>query len=530
MKNSLFAMLLTILYAANSYAQHPPASMNDSLSIYNSMLSEQEMLEDLQLLVDIHKKANSGLYTYHTKQQIDSVYDAAFESVKKPMRVLDFYKLMLHLADYEGSVHNYTMVDLDLVNFLNRQQSFFPFPLIYINGQIIFDGQSAAIPPGSRITSINGVRDVQLMQSFYKYYPADGYTVTRKMSASVNRSFGINYLLEYGLSDEYMVAYSLPNSNAVKTATFPAVTLAEREQNIKNSYSAPVTDLINFKTQSPYSFRMLNPSVGLLNLRWFGMVTGLEDPDFDPYVQFLDSVFVGLQEDNVANLIIDVRNNPGGSDPTFEQPVMYLTDHPFKENVKANIIFNTDSLPYEKYFWGVSITERMDSISLAAGKEFLKGYYPVFENKVSWQSQKYNPIYYPKSPTFKGNLYLLINENVASAASHFASLVKGYVENVTIVGVETVGGYYVHNGHFPLIYELPNSRIKTQFSIVHVQQDAPKKESQPAGRGIMPDYEVWPSLDDFFQHKDTQMEFALKLIADRRSHLSEWKYHSKAFL
>lgn len=508
----LFTILLTIFCSFKICAQSFQGNMKDSLLLYNKVLSEQEMHEDLEILFKINKKANSGLYAYHTKQQIDSIYNWAFESIKNPMRIIEFYKVMLHLADYEGSVHNYTQLDLELVNFLNRQKSFFPFPLIYIDGQIIFDGKSAPIPPGSRIMSINGIKDTQLMQSFYKYYPTDGNNITRKLSASVDKSFGTNYLIEYGLTDEYLVEYSLPESKSLKKVRLPAVTLDERTKNIERRYSAPVTDLIDFKVQSPYSFQMINPSVGLLNLRWFGMVTGEEDPGFEPYVRFLDSVFINLHEKNVSNLIIDVRNNPGGSDPTFEQPVMYLTDRTFKENLKANIIFDPHFIPCEKYFWGVSTSQRMDSISLETGKKYLKDKFTIFSNGISFQNQKYNPTYYPKSPTFRGNLYLLINENVASAASHFASLVKGYAKNVTIIGVETVGGYYAHNGHSPLVYELPNSKIKTQFSIVKVEQDAPEKKDQPKGRGIIPDYEVWPSLDDFIRHRDTQMEFVLELI------------------
>jgi C-terminal processing protease CtpA/Prc len=156
----------------------------------------------------------------------------------------------------------------------------------------------------------------------------------------------------------------------------------------------------------------------------------------------------------------------------------------------------------------------MDSISLRMGKRFLKERFPVHSGGVSYQNQKYNPVYDPKSPAFNGNIYLLVNENVASAASHFASLVKAYAKNVTVVGVETVGGYYVHNGHSPLVYELPESKIKTQFSIVYVVQDAPEKPDQPEGRGIIPDYEVWPTLPDFFLHRDTQLEFVLGLIAE----------------
>ncbi|WP_163410524.1 S41 family peptidase [Flavobacterium ajazii] len=515
MNNKSLISISTILLFFLSFkiqAQSPDKNIKDSLLLYNKMLSEKQIHEDLKVLLAIRKKSNSGLYQYRSKKQIDSIYNSTIKSIKKPMSVIEFYKIILRLTDYEGSVHNYTIPNLDLINFLNRQKSFFPYPLLYINGQIIFDGQSSDIPPGARIKSINGVNDVQLMQSFYKYYTADGYTITEKLSASVNKSFGINYLLEYGLHDEFVIEYISPKSESPKKKVLPAVTLHERETNIKNRFSAPVTELTDFRQQPAYSFRMLNPAIGLLNLRSFGMASGSDDPKFKPYVQFLDSIFNTLDKNKVSNLIIDVRNNPGGSDPNFEQPVMYLTDKSFKENVKATIIFDPNFLPYEKYFWGVSTSERLDSVSRKMGKAYLKDVYPVFKNNISIQNQKYNPVYYPKSPFFRGKLYLLINENVASAASHFASLVKGYVQNVTIVGVETVGGYYRHNGHTPLVYELPNSKIKTQFSIVNLVQDAPKKDNQPEGHGIIPDYEVWPTLNDFFQQKDTQMEFILKLI------------------
>src|SRR5690606_21928570 len=428
------------------------------------------------------KEVNSGLYIYHSPEQIDSIYNWAFSMTEKPLSTIDFYKIMLHLADYEGSVHNYTEPDSALMGFIKRQQAYFPYSLLYINGQIIFDGQGSEIPAGSRILSINGIKDSDLMNSFYKYYPTDGFNLTRKMSASVNKSFGINYLLEYGLSDNYRIEYLPPNVLIPKSTILPAVDFEERTKNLENSYSFSVTDLLDFKTQEPYSFKILPKSIGLLNLRWFGMVSGSEDPKFEGYVQFLDSVFTQVSEKKISNLIIDIRNNPGGSDPTFEQPMMFLTDQTFKENVGAHIIFNSDSIPYRDYFFGVSTTKRMDSSALETGKKFLKDRFPKFEEGISLQNQKYNPTYYPKSPIFTGNLYLLINENVASAASHFASLVRAYCPKVVIIGVETVGGYYVHNGHIPFVYELPNSKIKTQFSIVHVIQDAPKKEGQPIGR------------------------------------------------
>ncbi|MDR7131972.1 hypothetical protein J2X69_004338 [Algoriphagus sp. 4150] len=516
MNYNVLKLLCTILpvlfFSEIGWAQSDRVVVSDSLSVFDRELSPQEMKEDLQVFIDIRKDMNSGLYRYRTNSQIDSIYNWAFEEVAQPMPTTEFYKIILRLTDFEGSVHNYTEPGSALMDYLKRQKTFFPYHLAYIDGKMIFDGHHGAIPPGARILSINGIMDSTLMQSFYKYFPADGHTVTAKLSASVEKVFGWRYFIEYGLAEEYVVEFSEPGSDTIKEALLPAVSLDQQEENRKNRYSAPLANLLDFKLQPAYSFEMINPSSGLLNLRWFGMATGKDDPAFEVYVSYIDSVFNVLDQKKIPNLIIDVRNNPGGSDPTFEQPVMYLSDDNFKENLEAHIIFDPKTIPYDNYFWGVSTSERIDSLTLAAGMEFLEDYFDDFQGGKSHQNDKYNPVYHPKSPAYKGKVYLLINENVASAASHFASLVKAYARNVIIVGVETVGGYYVHNGHIALVYEMPNSEIKTKFSIVYVVQDAPERPDQPDGRGIIPDYEVWPQLDDFLKQKDTQMEFVLKHI------------------
>lgn len=509
-------VLFFLLLAHQGWAQPSLQAKKpvDSLSIYNRQLAPGEMKQDLQVFLDIRKKANSGLYRYRTKKQIDSIYKWAFMQVRQPMSTIDFFKIILQLTDFEGSCHNYTEPNAGLVRYLNQQPGFFPFALKYIEGQMIFNSKTDQIPVGSRVLSINGVSDKDLMQSFYKYNTADGFTQTQKLSGSVNRSYGLRYLYEYGIRDSFAIRFTAPGSTRQQIVTVPAVSLAEREANLLKRHSAPVDSVIDYKVQPKYSFKMLNPGTGLLNLRIFTMANDADDPAFPVYVAFMDSIFQVLDNNKIPNLILDIRSNPGGSDPTFEQPMMYLTDSSFKENTLAYTIFD-NGIPYEEYFWGISTAVRMDSAEKAAGKQMLKDYFPALHNGRNMQNPKYNPVYHPKRPGFKGKLYLLIDEDVASAASHLASLVKAYARNVTIVGVETVGGYYGHNGHMSVIYELPHSKIKTKLSIVYVIQDAPVKPDQPEGRGIIPDYTVWPAFSDFMQNRDTQMEYVLKLIAEK---------------
>ncbi|MCM0666149.1 hypothetical protein [Flavobacterium tyrosinilyticum] len=67
----------------------------------------------------------------------------------------------------------------------------------------------------------------------------------------------------------------------------------------------------------------------------------------------------------------------------------------------------------------------------------------------------------------------------------------------------------------PIEYELPNTKIKTQFSIVNLEQDVPKKANQIFGRGIIPDHEILQTFEDFMKNRDTQLEYTLKLIEQK---------------
>src|SRR5699024_6250485 len=106
--------------------------MRDSLELYNLLLSPQEMKDDLNILRKIHEQANSGLYFYRTNKEVDSLYNLALHRTDRPMRKIAFYKILLPIIDFEGSSHNYTELDADLIAFLERQKSFFPYSLRYI--------------------------------------------------------------------------------------------------------------------------------------------------------------------------------------------------------------------------------------------------------------------------------------------------------------------------------------------------------------------------------------------------------------
>ena len=75
-----------------------------------------------------------------------------------------------------------------------------------------------------------------------------------------------------------------------------------------------------------------------------------------------------------------------------------------------------------------------------------------------------------------------------------------------------MGGYFGHNGHTPVEYQLPNTKLITQFSIVNLEQDVVEKENQIIGRGIIPDIYKTQTLEEFIKNEDNLIEFTIKMI------------------
>ena len=106
---------------------------------------------------------------------------------------------------------------------------------------------------------------------------------------------------------------------------------------------------------------------------------------------------------------------------------------------------------------------------------------------------------------------MLVGPRVASAGSLFAAMLASDKTTITI-GEETSGGYHGHNGHYPTRYQLKHSKIKTSWFLVNLKQDVNNKSNQAYGYGIIPDYRVVQSHQDFFKNEDTVMKFTLDMI------------------
>lgn len=479
------------------------------INAQNEKISAEKLKQDLTIFKEIRKKANSGVYKYRTPKQIDSIYSWAFLQINKPKTLLDFYKIILKITDFEGSLHNDTTLPDDFQKKYSSGNLFFPYPVKLIKNKLVVNFRNTEIPLGSHIHSINKIKTNDLLQVFYKYYTTDGYNISGK-SIGIGSSFAKYFEIEYGSKKKFAVEYSLPNKTEKITKTIAGISNDARKENFKKRYSLPIDSLQYGKIKNKYSFQVVSSNISLLTINTFAIGKNAKDKEHLIYKKYLDSCFQYLSNNSqINNLIVDVRNNGGGTDPNDILTFSYLTQKPYRENASAYVSFQ--EIPFSNYF---VYDEKEPQKQLEEKNDFeadLKEEFPKLEEEKYPQDEKFNLLLQPNINNFKGQIYLLISPRIASAGSLFGSLVAGNTNAITI-GEETMGGYFGHNGHTPIEYELPNTKIKTQFSIVNLDQDVPKKPNQIFGRGIIPDHEVQQTYEDFMQNKDTQFEYTLKLI------------------
>ncbi|MGB3467581.1 MAG: S41 family peptidase [Cyclobacteriaceae bacterium] len=492
---SLFLIIANVLYSQ---------SIDDTFS-------QEKMQSDLELFKNIRIEANSELYKYRTKQEIDSIYNWAEDRIKKSSTYRDFYNIICQLTDFEGSLHNNTVLPKQLVSSLRDEESgYFPYPLKYVEKKWMMNYAEGEIPLGAEIISINNIEIDDIIKNLKRYYTTDGVNMTGKRMV-LGSSFSKYYRFRYGRSAEFITEFKIRDSSDTKKIKLSGISYRDYYKNANKRYSRP-SDNGNYKDwegNEIYKFKSIDKNTGMLTINSFSLGNE-KDPRHLQYVSFLDSVFTIIAHHNIKNLIVDVRYNGGGTDPNDLVTYSYLTQRNFQENTQAWISFK--KVPYVRYAY-TKIPRFLRPLGVEKyNREFQKEF-PKEVNGKFYQDSTSNDhrIRKPNKKAFEGSIYLLISPRVASAGSLFAAMVAGN-KNTIVIGEETMGGYYGHNGHTPLGYILPKSKIATFFSVVNLEQDVPLKENQIYNRGIIPDYTVSQTYSDYLNQKDAQIDFVLDLI------------------
>ncbi|MBR7086329.1 MAG: hypothetical protein IKI47_02135, partial [Prevotella sp.] len=256
----------------------------------------------------------------------------------------------------------------------------------------------------------------------------------------------------------------------------------------------------NQNRHEDWSFKMLTDDIALLTLAHFHQ----NDVQIDAITDTLRAYA------HIPHLIIDVRDNPGGDAGCEEKLVkLFLKEEPANFGYQKVMSNTTYASFAHSYNWPPNAKPFEDFIAV----EGMEGFYDRDISKDLQKSQT-QTMGQQSDVVYTGNLYILTNENSFSAATDFpARLVRA--NRAVTIGRETASAYHYMTALKSARFFLPNSRIEYQLPLVKLVATTDVTPRFPYGRGLLPDYEVPLTREEFFSStEDVILARALEIIKE----------------
>jgi Peptidase family S41 len=345
---------------------------------------------------------------------------------------------------------------------------------------------------GTLVTSINGIPNKLMIKYMFEFLSQDGYA-SNVNYYRLSANFPYYHCSIFGISKTYKVGY-LDSTGKEKITTLPlfiplkdtlkkdSIKPKPVEKVVKQTQEEKLLQYRSFKIDSSKKFATLT-----LNTFAYGHLRS-----------FFRNTFKQLQDENIKNLIIDIRNNGGGKVDLSTLLTKYISRQPFK-------IADTVSTParglgkYAKYIKGKFLNNIQMFFISRKNKD---GNYHIR------RMEKH--IYQPKEDNYTGNVFVITSGPTFSAAALFCNAIKGQ-QGITIVGEETGGGWYGNSGIMIPDVKLPRTGIRVRLPLYKLVQ---ANHGQAKGTGVLPDVLVSPNYDALLKGYDKKMEVVRKMIAD----------------
>jgi hypothetical protein len=467
-------------------------------------LSKDEALEDFQWLRFALEYVHPRLYKYEDKNVVDARFDSLRKKITQPVAGLDFLSLVSKTNASIHCGHLYTIPQDQLAKeVLSKKVLPFHVKILGEDIYIMNNCSNSSIPNGSRILFINGKSSQYILNNILRSIATDGHIQSRKYRLMERyfyylfQGFDLYYHLHIDRKSTFEIEYLPYASNKSKTVIIKGITIQERKKLLKEKYH--IDEEAWFKTPSP-TFELLetkNYAILKVSRSFYDKKI---DPDFD---SVLSSAFRMIKEKNIQNLILDLRNNEGGSEHQQMELMSYLYDQPFK--LYQNIyLSHLDFLPLKPV-----IIER-DSAQLIFSND--DEYMRKINENLWINNYEYSDnlqLKPPKEDVFKGKLYVLMNGICFSSSADLISDIKK-TRAAVFIGEESGGTFEGPTGGDNIVIQLPNSKIMVRIS-PNIQVGY-MYHKHPIGRGVLSDYPVKYTIEKIISARDLEMELAVSMI------------------
>lgn len=476
------------------------------------MISPEKLREDVDFAYHKLQEMHPKLNWYISNQELKYKFDSLKTTINKPLTPVQFYfKLQPVIAEIrEGHLSlripskRYSKKEIKALE--NKKGLFGRFEY-YLEGNHLYFIENRDsienIKPGTELLSINDVPVSDYLKKYRELISSDGYNTT--FQPYYLKDFFFNFFVaEKGIMDSAKIETLYTDERRTFTLKRESKSKKEIEEDKadkKRTQEKKLNDYVASTNSYNRSFKFLDKdsTVAYMKIKSFSRI--FSD-------KFYKESFAKIKNAESSYLIIDIRNNYGGSLYEINNLYSYLAPEPFVLIKPSQLTSRTSPLK-TNYF------RKSNPFNYAVKSIMYPGYF--FTQAFSSYKGKDGIVYYrmkenkptkPKKDAFKGKVYVLINGGSFSASSIISSKLK-YDRRVTLVGEETGGANDGTVAGFYSYQKLPNSKIDFPIGLLLVQPNIDFAETK---KGVVPDVEIEESLQDIIDKKDVQLDWIKKEI------------------
>lgn len=379
----------------------------------------------------------------YTVKDIDKFYKSVSQikdSINSPLTVLEFWKRISPLNNQLSDGHLIVgHINVPIVkDYISKGGTLFPFEVLFNKNELLIYsnlGGKDSEYKGYVITKINNIPIATIIAPMLLRINGDS---DAQREAILQRKFALFYMLIFGECKEFSI--SIKNGNQDKTILLNGLS------ELPNFYRKVAFE-DNFK------FNILDNQNALLTINEFGW------DDKKAYYDFMDSAFMGLKQNNIKHLIIDIRENGGGDDEFWMKGILkYIADKPYR--------------------WGSTYRKKIIAKYRDAGE--------VIGSTITGKIDTLIPVEINSKYKFDGKVSILIGPYTYSSAILFVNTVQDYKFG-KLIG-EPTGGKSGQTGAIQ-ISKMPNSGLTMITPRFYLERPKGGGQKEPVNPDIKIEYD-----------------------------------------
>lgn len=429
-------------------------------------------------------KSHPGFYRYNTQKEFTEYIDSVKLTLIDSLTEVEAFRKLKPIISKIGCLHTDLSFGKESKEYLNQHASLFPFQVYFKDNRAYIKknfSKNQSIKAGAELISINGRKIDEILNLILPAIPSDGYNLSMKYLALYYQFPGW-----YRSMIEITEDFSLVIKDGDKETTY----------HVKGARFTEIAESGFLKEPVPakqLDFR-IEENIALLTIHSFAKSDIKRSGQH--FRKFIRNTFKEIKNKDIRNLIVDVRDNTGGTDANAAYFTRHFFDKPFR------------------YWDRIEVTHAIAKQIKGVMRIFYK---KPFQKDSTWIWQKGNftkefdfyKLQKPAKNNYRGETYVLTSGFCMSSCSDVTAILADN-KKATIIGEETGGGYQGNNSGMIPTMKVPlfnfGLSVPLQKYLNYVDS------SKNIGRGTIPDYPISASIEDLITGYDKTLTFAMTFI------------------